>query len=34
MLRPARLIAFQARIEPNKPAIVSGDSIVTYGMLD
>lgn len=34
MLRPAALIAFQARIEPNKPAIVSGDSVVSYGMLD
>ena len=34
MLRPANLIAFQARIEPNKPAIVSGDSVVTYGMLE
>ncbi len=34
MLRPARLIAFQAQIEPNKPAIVSGESIVTYGMLE
>lgn len=34
MLRPAKLIAFRARIEPNKPAIVSGDSVVSYGMLE
>ena len=34
MLRPAKLIAFQARVEPNKPAIVSGDSVVSYGMLE
>lgn len=34
MLRPANLIAFQARVEPNKPAIVSGDSVVSYGMLE
>ncbi len=34
MLRPAKLIAFQAQIEPNRPAIVSGDSIVSYGMLE
>lgn len=34
MLRPANLIAFRARIEPNKPAVISGDSVVTYGMLE
>lgn len=34
MLRPGQLIAFRARLEPDRPAIVAGDSVVTFGMLE
>lgn len=34
MIAPAQQISLLARLEPNRPAIVAGDSIVSYGMLD
>lgn len=34
MLPPNQLIAFRARLDPDRPAVVGGDSVVTFGMLE
>ncbi len=34
MMRATDLIAYNCRLEPNKPAIIVGTQIVTYGMMD